>query len=182
MFVRRMPQRPWLVAAAISIAVANLVACSSPSSEDTKREKYMEEGSDRVDLGQLRQDIRVVQRRLVSMGSELVEGSVEESSNGVLMSCSGGRHQWTGSTTAEYSTMPSQEEYYRLVEAELEGSDELTTSRQFSPDGEDEWLIVRGEDGTRYSITLWAGISKVQVSASSWCFMVQPGQTERGRF
>jgi hypothetical protein len=142
----------------------------------------MEEGSDRVDLGQLRQDIRVVQRRLVSVGADVVEGSVEESANGVLMSCAGGQFQWTGSTTASYSPVPAQEDYYRLVEAELEGSSELTTSRQFSPDGEDEWLIVRGEDGTRYSISVWAGISKVQVSASSWCFTVQPGQTKLGRF
>lgn len=166
----------------MSLAVANLVACSSPSSEDRKRARYMEEGSDRVDLGQLRQDIRVVQRRLVSMGSDVVDGSIEESSNGVLMSCAGGQYQWTGSTTADYSPVPSQEDYYRLVEAELEGSGELTASRQFSPDGEDEWLIVRGEDGTRYSISVWAGISKVQVSASSWCFTVQPGQTEGGEF
>jgi hypothetical protein len=142
----------------------------------------MEEGSDRVDLGLLRRDIRDVQRRLVSIGSDAVEGSIEESPNGVLMSCASGQFQWTGSTTAEYSPVPSQEDYYRLVEAELEESSELTTSRQFSPDGEDEWLIVRGEDGTRYSISVWADISKVQVSASSWCFMVQPGQTDHGRF
>lgn len=142
----------------------------------------MQEESGRVDLAQLRQDIRLIQRSLVSLGSSFVEGSIEESSNGVLMSCSGGQHQWTGSTTGEYTTVPGQEEYYRLVEAELEGSNELTTSRQFSPDGQDEWLIVRGEDGTRYSITVWTDISKVQVSASSWCFTVQPGQTNGGRF
>ncbi|NRD27753.1 hypothetical protein [Frigoribacterium sp. VKM Ac-2836] len=174
-------------AVVVAALTSLVVGCAQETPEGLEQIKYIDEeteqeGSDRIDLGQLRQDIRVVQRRLVSMGPDVVEGSIEESSNGVLMSCSGGRHQWTGSTTAEYSTIPAQENYYRLVESELEGSDELTASRQFSPDGQDEWLIVHGPDGTRYSITVWTDISKVQVSASSWCFTVRPGQTERGRF
>jgi len=143
---------------------------------------YKIEGSERVDLQRLREDIRAVQRRLVALGSGLAEESIKESPNGVLMSCSGGQHQWTGSTTAEYAGPLNQEDYYALVDAEFGGSGRFTLTRQLSPDGADEWLIVRGDDGTRYSITVWTEDSMVQVSSSSWCFTLQPGQTDGGEF
>ena len=144
--------------------------------------KYRNEETERVDLPALRRDIMVTQRELASMGDAESIVGILEPADGVLMSCSGGRHQWTGSTTIEYTAAPEREAYFSLVESKLAHSADLRTKRVFTPDGRDEWLVVWSEDGTRYSITVWAEDSMVQVQSSSWCFTVQPGQTRRGRF
>jgi hypothetical protein len=143
---------------------------------------YVDEETDRVDLPALRRDIMAVQRRFASMGPEDQIVGILEPPDGVLMSCSDGRFQWTGSTTVEYSTVPDEQGYFEGLEAELADDEAFSTKRQLSPDGESERLIVMSEDGTRYSVRVWTGRSKVQVSSSSWCFTLQPGQTEGGQF
>lgn len=168
-----------LVMAALSSLVAG---CAQETPEGLEQMKYVDEKTDRVDLPALRRDIMAVQRQLASMGDAESIVGILEPADGVLMSCSGGRHQWTGSTTIEYAEAPEQEAYFSLVESELADSADFRTERVFTPDGRDEWLVVWSKDETRYSITVYTGLSKVQVSSSSWCFTVQPGQTERGRF
>lgn len=135
-----------------------------------------------VDLPALKSEIQAVELRLASMAQEGEIVGVLAPPNGVLMSCSGGKHQWTGSTTVEYSIVPDQEAYFDQLEAEFADSTAFSTKRELSPDGEDERLIVTSSDGTRYSVTVWTGRSKVQVSSSSWCFTLQPGQAEGGLF
>jgi len=68
------------------------------------------------------------------------------------------------------------------LEAALAEEGTFSAKRQFSPDGESERLIIMSEEGTRYSVKVWTGRSKVQVSSSSWCFTLQPGQTNGGLF
>lgn len=165
--------------AALSCLVAG---CAKGPTEGFEQMHYVDEDSQRVDLSALKRDIMAVQRRFASMGPNDEIVGILEPPNGVLMSCSGDRHQWTGSSTVEYATVPDEQEYFERLEAELADDDAFSTKRQFSPDGESERLIVTSEDGTRYSVKVWTGRSKVQVSSSSWCFTIQPGQTERGRF
>ncbi|WP_148076727.1 hypothetical protein [Frigoribacterium sp. PhB24] len=142
----------------------------------------MDEETNRVDLPALRRDIMAVQRRFASMGPADQIIGILEPPNGVLMSCSDGQFQWTGSTTVEYSTVPDEQGYFEVLEAELAEDEAFSTKRQFSPDGESERLIIMSEDGTRYSVKVWTGRSKVQVSSSSWCFTLQPGQADGGEF
>lgn len=159
-----------------------IVGCTRETPEGLEQMKYVDEETDRVDLPALRRDIMMVQRELASMGDAEDIVGVLEPADGVLLSCSGGRHQWAGSTTIEYAEAPGQEAYFTSVESALAESADFRTERQPTPDGRDEWLIVRSKDGTRYAITVYAGRSKVQVTSSSWCFTVQPGQTDHGRF
>jgi hypothetical protein len=169
-------------AAVIVVVSCLVVGCAREAPEGLEQMKYIDEETDRVDLAALKRDIMVTQRELASMGhAESIVGILEPA-DGVLMSCSGGRHQWTGSTTIEYAQAPEQEAYFSLVESELADSADLRTARVFTPDGRDEWFVVWSEDGTRYSISVYTGRSKVQVSSSSWCFTLQPGQTEGGLF
>lgn len=167
---------------AVVAAVVALSGCTSATHDDAKRMQYVDEATERVDLPALRRDIMAVQRRFASMGPEDQIVGILEPPDGVLMSCSDGQFQWTGSTTVEYSTVPDEQGYFEGLEAELADDEAFSTKRQLSPDGESERLIVMSEDGTRYSVRVWTGRSKVQVSSSSWCFTVQPGQTERGEF
>jgi hypothetical protein len=177
--VGRIAARCAVVVAALSWLVAG---CTKETPEGLEQMKYIDEQSDRVDLPALKRDIMVTQRELASMGdAESIVGMLEPAT-GVLMSCSGGRHQWTGSTTIEYAEAPEQEAYFSLVESQLADSADFRTERVFTPDGRDEWLVVWSKDGTRYSITVYTGLSKVQVSSSSWCFTLQPGQAEDGLF
>ncbi|KPG76460.1 hypothetical protein AEQ27_15695 [Frigoribacterium sp. RIT-PI-h] len=163
--------------------LATLVAgCAQETPEGLEQMKYIDEKTDRVDLSALKRDIMVTQRELASMGDADGIVGILEPADGVLMSCSGGRHQWTGSTTIEYAEAPEQEAYFSLVESQLADSTDFRTERVFTPDGRDEWLVVWSEDGTRYSITVYTKMAKVQVSSSSWCFTLQPGQTEGGLF
>jgi hypothetical protein len=177
--VRRVVARCAVVMTALSCLVAG---CAKETPEGLEQMKYIDEETDRVDLATLKRDIMVRQRELASMGGAESIVGILEPADGVLMSCSGGRHQWTGSTTIEYAQAPEQEAYFSLVESELADSADLRTERVFTPDGRDEWLVVWSEDGTRYSITVYTGLSKVQVSSSSWCFTLQPGQAEGGLF
>lgn len=170
------------VAAALVFGLIGLSGCNSEMHDNAKRTLYMDEETDRVDLPALRRDIMDVQRRFASMGPEDQIVGILEPPDGVLMSCSDGRFQWTGSTTVEYSTVPEEQGYFEGLEAELADDEAFSTNRQLSPDGESERLIVMSEDGTRYSVRVWTGRSKVQVSSSSWCFMLQPGQAEDGLF
>ena len=172
------------VRCAVVIAVlASLVAgCAQETPEGLEQMKYIDEKTDRVDLSALKRDVMVTQRELASMGDADSIVGILEPADGVLMSCSEGRHQWTGSTTIEYAEAPEQEAYFSLVEHRLADSADFRTERLVTPDGRDEWLIVWTKDGTRYSITVYTGRSKVQVSSSSWCFTLQPGQTEGGQF
>lgn len=169
--------------AVVMAALSSLVAgCARETPEGREQMKYVDEETDRVNLPALRRDIMVVQRELAFMGDAASIVGILEPADGVLMSCSKGRHQWTGSTTVEYAEAPEQEAYFALVESRLADSVDFRTERLSTPDGKDEWLIVWSKDGTRYSITVYSGRSKVQVSSSSWCFTVQPGQTDHGRF
>jgi hypothetical protein len=167
---------------AIVAVVVGLSGCTSATYDEAKRMQYVDEATDRVDLPALRRDVMAVQRRFASMGPEDQIVGILEPPDGVLMSCSDGQFQWTGSTTVEYSTVPDEQGYFEALEAELADDQEFSTNRQLSPDGESERLIVMSEDGTRYSVKVWTGISKVQVTSSSWCFTLQPGQTEGGQF
>ncbi|MBD8140614.1 hypothetical protein IFT36_08665 [Frigoribacterium sp. CFBP 13605] len=170
------------MAAALVFGLIGLSGCNTEMHDNAKRTLYMDEETDRVDLPALRRDIMDVQRRFASMGPEDQIVGILEPPDGVLMSCSDGRFQWTGSTTVEYSTVPEEQGYFEGLEAELADDEAFSTNRQLSPDGESERLIVMSEDGTRYSVRVWTGRSKVQVSSSSWCFMLQPGQAEDGLF
>ncbi|MFJ2356624.1 hypothetical protein [Frigoribacterium sp. NPDC087798] len=170
------------MAAALVFGMIGLSGCNTEMHDNAKRTLYMDEETDRVDLPALRRDIMDVQRRFASMGPEDQIVGILEPPDGVLMSCSDGRFQWTGSTTVEYSTVPEEQGYFEGLEAELADDEAFSTNRQSSPDGESERLIVMSEDGTRYSVRVWTGRSKVQVSSSSWCFMLQPGQAEDGQF
>jgi hypothetical protein len=170
------------VATALVLAAMGLSGCSSETNDNAKRMLYVDEKTERVDLPALRRDIMAVQRRFASMGPEDQIVGILEPPDGVLMSCSDGQFQWTGSTTVEYSTVPDEQGYFEGLEAELAGDETFSTKRQLSPDGESERLIVMSEDGTRYSVKVWTGRSKVQVSSSSWCFTLQPGQAEGGLF
>ncbi|NRD27752.1 hypothetical protein [Frigoribacterium sp. VKM Ac-2836] len=170
------------VAAALVLVSIGLSGCNSETRDSARRMLHVDEKTDRVDLPALRRDIMAVQRRFASMGPEDQIVSILEPPDGVLMSCSGGQFQWTGSTSVEYSTVPDEQGYFERLEEELVDDVGFTTKRQFSPDGESERLIVTSEDGTRYSVKVWTGISKVQVTSSSWCFTVQPGQTNGGEF
>lgn len=169
--------------AAVIAVLSSLVAgCAQETPEGLEQMKYINEQTDRVDLAALKRDIMVTQRDLASMGGAESIVGILEPADGVLMSCSEGRHQWTGSTTIEYAEAPEQEAYFSLVESELADAADFRTERVFTPDGRDEWLVVWSTDGTRYSITVYTGRSKVQVSSSSWCFTLQPGQAEGGQF
>jgi hypothetical protein len=170
------------VAAALALAAFGFLGCSSETDDNARRMDYVDQGTDRVDLPALRRDIMAVQRRFASMGPEDQIVGILESQDGALMSCADGQFQWTGSTTVEYSTVPDEQVYFEALEAALADDGTFSTKRQISSDGESGRLIVMGEDGTRYSVRVWTGRSKVQVSSSSWCFTVQPGQTDHDRF
>jgi hypothetical protein len=165
--------------AALSCLVAG---CAKGPPEGFEQMQYVDKDSQRVDLSALKRDIKVVQRELASMGGVESIVGILEPADGVLMSCSRGQHQWTGSTTIEYAEASEQEAYFSLVESQLADSTDFRTERVFTPDGRDEWLVVWSEDGTRYSITVYTKMAKVQVSSSSWCFTLQPGQAEGGLF
>jgi hypothetical protein len=141
----------------------------------------MSEGATAVDLPALREGIRASQRALAQFvpGNDVL--SVDESPNGVLMSCAGGTHRWTGVTTVEYSAGFDIDSLYATMEESLADSSEFSTKREKSRWGGDR-LVIEDAAGTRYTIRLVPHASKVQIAASSWCFTVQPGQTNGGQF
>ena len=170
------------MAAALALAAFGLSGCNSATDDNAGRMRYVDQETDRVDPPALRRDIMTVQRRFASMGPEDQIVGILEPQDGVLMSCSDGQFQWTGSTTVEYSSVPDEQGYFETLEAALAEEGTFSAKRQFSPDGESERLIIMSEEGTRYSVKVWTGRSKVQVSSSSWCFTLQPGQTNGGLF
>ncbi|WP_143048644.1 hypothetical protein [Frigoribacterium sp. MCBA15_019] len=141
----------------------------------------MSEGATAVDLPALREGIRASQRALAQFVPENHVLSVDESPNGVLMSCPGQTHRWTGVTTVEYSAGFDIDSLYATMEEGLAESSEFSTKREESRWGGDR-LVVEDAAGTRYTIRHVPQASKVQIAASSWCFTVQPGQTNGGQF
>ncbi|NRD27754.1 hypothetical protein [Frigoribacterium sp. VKM Ac-2836] len=141
----------------------------------------MSEAATAVDLPALREDVRASQRMLAQFVPENDVLSVDESPNGVLMSCAGGTHRWTGVTTVEYAADFDVDSLYTTMEDALADSSLFTTMREESRWGGDR-LVVEDAAGTRYTIRLVPQASKVQIAASSWCFTVQPGQTSGGQF
>ena len=141
----------------------------------------MPEGATSVHLSALREDIRASQGALAQFVPEKAVLSVEESPNGVLMSCRGETHRWIGVTTVEYGGGFNVGSLYATMEEGLADSSVFTTQREASRWGGDR-LVVEDAAGTRYTIRLLPQASKVQIAASSWCFTVEPGQTHGGQF
>lgn len=141
----------------------------------------MPEETSVADLPALRQDIRASQQTLAQFIPESDVLSVEQSPTGVLMSCPGDKHRWTGVTTVEYAAGFDVGSLYTNMEEGLTGSSVFTTKREESRWGR-ERLVVEDAAGTRYTIRLLPQASKVQIAASSWCFDVQPGQANDGGF
>jgi hypothetical protein len=160
--------------------VLALAGCSAPHS-DEREGNPMSEGATTVDLPALREGIRASQQSLAQFIPPSETLSVDESPKGVLLSCPGGMHRWTGVTTVEYVTGFDVDSLYGSMEEALADSSDFTTEREDSRRGGNR-LVIRDEAGTRYTIRLVPQASKVQIAASSWCFKLEPGQTDHGRF
>lgn len=174
-------KRLMAVAVLIATAVVGLTSCTGTHDAVDTEMKKVNAPSEQVDLSALRDDIRRVQQDFVDMIPEAEVVSYKAAGNGVLLSCAGGEFRWTGVMTVEHSSGFDAESFVADVEQQLATSADFTTVREVSREGLD-YLVVTDTAGTDYTFRVWSGLSKLQIAASSWCFPVEPGQTQNGQF